>query len=73
MIKSKLSEIMGKRRIKMSELQKLTGLGVNTVRKIYYNTGHNVSYITLDKICEALDCKISDIIEYVPNKNPKIC
>ncbi len=68
MIKSKLSEIMGKKRIKMSELQELTGLGINTIRKIYYNTGNNVSYSTLDKICEALDCKISDILEYVPSK-----
>ncbi len=52
----------------MSELQELTGLGVNTIRKIYYNTGSNVSYSTLDKICEALDCKISDILEYIPSK-----
>lgn len=22
----------------------------------------------LDKICEALDCKIEDLIEYIPNK-----
>lgn len=70
MIKSKLSEIMGKKRIKMSELQDLTGLGVNTVRKIYYNTGTNVSYSTLNKICMALDCEISDILQYVPDDNP---
>lgn len=69
MIKSKLSEILGKKRIKMSELQDLTGLGVNTIRKIYYNTGNNVSYNTLNKICLALDCKLSDILEYIPDKD----
>jgi hypothetical protein len=37
MIKNNLSKLMGEKRIKMSELQELTGLGVNTIRKIYYN------------------------------------
>ena len=24
----------------------------------------------LDRICEVLDCSVSDIIEYIPNKKP---
>lgn len=67
MIQSKLSEILGKKRIKMSELQELTGLGVNTIRKIYYNTGNNVSYNTLNKICNALEITVGELFEHNPD------
>lgn len=67
MIKSKLSEILGKKRIKMSELQELTGLGVNTIRKIYYNTGNNVSYNTLNKICNVLEISVGELFEHMPD------
>lgn len=67
MIKSKLSEILGKKRMKMSELQELTGLGVNTIRKIYYNTGNNVSYTTLNKICNVLEVSVGELFEHIPD------
>ena len=52
--------------MKISEVQELTGLHYNTVRRIYYDEHDNINYNTLDKLCQALDCSVGDILEYVP-------
>lgn len=48
--------------LKKSELHKLTGLSQSTIAKL--SKGENVNTEVLDRICSALDCQISDIVEY---------
>ena len=67
MIKNNLSKLMGEKRIKMSELQRLTGLSESTIRRVYYDETKNISYITIDKLCKALDCNTQDLLEYIPD------
>ena len=67
MINNKLSEILGKKRIRMSELQKMTGLSHTTVINIYYDRSKNISFETIDKLCKALECNIQDLFEYIPD------
>ena len=44
-----------------------TGMGMATLAKIGKN--EYVSMATLNDICKVLDCRIEDVIEYVPDKN----
>ncbi|HBG49753.1 MAG TPA: Cro/Cl family transcriptional regulator [Cyanobacteria bacterium UBA9971] len=67
MINNKLSEILGKKRIRMSELQKMTGLSHTTIISLYYARSKNISFETIDKLCEALECNIQELFEYIPN------
>lgn len=67
MIKIKLSEIMGRKRIRPVELAKITGLSKTTIHKLYYEKSANLGVETLNKLCKALDCKISDLLEYIPD------
>ncbi|MFA6989860.1 MAG: helix-turn-helix transcriptional regulator [Candidatus Gastranaerophilaceae bacterium] len=67
MIKNNLSKLMGEKRIKMSELQRLAGLSESTIRRIYYDTSNNISYTTIDKLCKALDCNTQELLEYIPD------
>ena len=50
-----------------TELRIQTGMGMATLAK----NGKNeyVSMATLNDICKVLDCRIEDVIEYVPDKN----
>ena len=64
MIKNKLSEIMGRKRINIAELARLTGLSRITITGIYKNTSKQVALETLNKICWALECNVQDIFEY---------
>ena len=68
MIKNKLSEIMGRKRINIAELARLTGLSRITITGIYKNTSKQVALETLNKICWALDCNVQDIFEYEQEK-----
>ncbi len=43
-------------------LRENAGIDSKTVRRLKAN--ENIETKTLDKICQALDCDISDIIEY---------
>ena len=39
------------------------GFSANTLHRI--RQGKNISTKTLDALCEALDCRVEDVIEYV--------
>ena len=66
MIKNNLSMLMGKKRIKICELARLTGLNYNTILNVYYEKTKGIEYDTLNKICWALECNTQELLEYVP-------
>ena len=66
-IEIKLSYIMDKYGISIYQMTKLTGLKHTTVKSYYTNSP--LTRIDLDivsKFCYVLNCKIEDIIEYIP-------
>lgn len=65
MLKNNLSTIMGAKRIKIYELEKLSGISQSTLTRLYYNKTNTVSFNTLECLCKALDCTVNDILEYV--------
>lgn len=48
-----------------SDLRRLTGMSTTTLAKL--GKGEEVSMTMLRKICEALDCNIGDIMDFVPD------
>ena len=67
MIKNKLSEMMGIRRMNMAETARIAGLSHVAVFKIYHNKTKTIELETINKLCYALDCRIQDIFEYIPD------
>lgn len=49
-----------------TELRIQTGMSMATLAKIGKN--EYVSMATLNDICKVLDCRIEEVIEYVPDK-----
>ena len=66
-IKNNLSEILGKKRMKMSELQITTGLSYSTINDLYHNKTTSIGFDTVDKICDALEITVGELFEHVPN------
>ena len=58
---------MGELRITQAELAEATGIRPNTINDLYHNVADRVGLEQLDKICEALQCDLTEIIEYTPN------
>ena len=71
MIRIHLGRLLGEKKMKMSELSEKTGINKNTIGELYYEKSQMVRFDTLDKICKALDCKLSDLIEYLPEDSEK--
>ena len=53
--------------MKMSELSRQTGIAKNSLSDLYREKVKGVQFETLDKICKALNCSLSDLLEYVPD------
>lgn len=68
MIRLLLSRKMGELRITQAELSDATGIRPNTINDLYHDVADRISLENLDKICEALGCSLSEIVEYAPNK-----
>lgn len=67
MIKIKIAEMLGKHKMTRKELAELTEIRAGTVGKLYDETIQRIEVEWLDKICKVFSCKLTDIIEYIPD------
>lgn len=63
---AKLWETMARKGATTYTLQVKGGISSSTVRRL--KAGESVSTNTLDALCKVLDCDITDIIRYTPDK-----
>jgi putative transcriptional regulator len=68
MIKIHLSRLLGEKRWTQSDLAKKTGIRPSTINEMYHEIIERINLDYLDLICEALGCEVSDLLEYIPNK-----
>lgn len=72
MLKNKIKYLMADYNIRtISELSRQTGISRDTLNKIYENA--RTETVTLDmflKLCKLFNCKLSDLIEYIPEEQP---
>lgn len=66
-----LDVMMAKRKISSQELAEKLGITQANLSILKTNKGKAIRFTTLDKICEVLDCKPGDILDYerVDEKN----
>ncbi|MBQ2876735.1 MAG: helix-turn-helix transcriptional regulator [Clostridia bacterium] len=62
----KLWDTMKRKGFSTYKLREECGIDSKTVRRLKAND--NIESKTLNKLCAALDCKIEDIMEYIPDK-----
>lgn len=68
MIKNHLSRILGERRWSQARLARETGIRPSTINELYHEIAERVNFEHLDRICEALNCTMEELLEYIPNK-----
>ena len=61
----KLWARMAQKGVSTYYLRETCGIDSKTVRRLKAND--NIETKTLNKLCAALDCKIEDIMEYIPD------
>ena len=61
----RLWKVMEKKNISTYKLREECGIDSKTIRRLKAND--NMETKTLNKLCLALDCKLEDIAEYIPD------
>jgi DNA-binding Xre family transcriptional regulator len=61
-VKSNLKAILDERDISLRQLEKMTGLPFETLRRLYNDETKQYQRDTIGRICEVLNLKISDIL-----------
>ena len=64
----KLEEIMSEREISCAELSKEIGIPAPDISLLRTGKARAVKFTTLDKLCKALDCSISDLLEFTKDE-----
>ncbi len=65
----KLWKLLIDRDMKKKDLAAAAGISNFTISKM--SAGNNVTVEILGKICVALDCKLDDIVEFIPDETEK--
>jgi putative transcriptional regulator len=60
-------EFREKRRVSLIEVAEKTGIGRITLSRML-NHSTNVRSDTLDKLCAYFECRIEELVEFVPNR-----
>lgn len=63
-VKVKLDEIMSLREINCAELAKQIDIPAPDLSLLKSGKARAVKFTTLEKLCKALDCQVSDILVY---------
>ena len=72
MIRILLSTKLGELRWTQADLARATGIRPNTINELYHELVDRVNLEHLDLICEALDCKLDELIVREPDESPEI-
>lgn len=65
MIKIKLSEVLGRKKMTRKKLSELIGVRPNTIGDLYNEKAKKIDLDLLDRMCTVLNCTVSDLIEHI--------
>lgn len=65
-IKIHLDELMEEQQLSLNKLSFRAEMQRTQLRKYYKNDIQRLDVAVLTRLCYALDCKIEDLIEYIP-------
>lgn len=77
MIRFKLQELLAEkqfrdgRRITLTELSEVTGINRVTISKLVNHRSYSTVTDNVDALCKFFDCKVGDLMEYVPDSGDK--
>ena len=69
MVRCHLSTLMGRDKLRISDVSRLTGLNRSTVSALYKETATRLDLATIEALCKLFSCQVGDLFEYVPDEN----
>lgn len=69
-IQVNLDVMMARRKIRLNDLADTVGISVQNLSILKTGKARAIRFSTLAAICNALDCQLGDILEYIPGDEP---
>lgn len=69
MVRCRLSELMGRDKLRIAEVARLTGLNRSTVTALYRETATRIDLPAIESLCRLFRCNVGDLFEIVPDKD----
>jgi putative transcriptional regulator len=60
--------MLGERKLKVSDVERETGLHRHKVAALYNETAKKIDIETIDKVCEYLQCTVGELFERVADE-----
>ena len=67
-VKIHLSKLLGERKLNQADFARKSDIRPNTVSELYHEFAKSVKLEHLVKICDALGCSLSELMEYTPEQ-----
>ena len=64
MVVNNFSKLLGERLLKISTVARDTGISRTTLTSLYYRRSAGITFEVIDKLCNYLDCDVSDLFEH---------
>lgn len=64
-----LWKVLEDKNMSKEDLKRATGMSSATIAKL--GKDENINMNSLDKICQVLECKVEDVIEFIPEDRSK--
>ena len=65
MIRCHLSTLMGRDKLKIADVARLTGLNRSTITALYKETATRVDLPAIEQLCRLFNCQVGDLLELV--------
>ena len=69
MIRIHLAKLLEQKDMSQRKLHKLTGIRHGTINAYYHEFAKRINLDDLDILCKTLNCRLDELIEYIPDKN----
>lgn len=67
MIRCHLSRLMGERKLRVTDVARMTGIHRNMITLLYKETATRVELEDIERLCKLFDCEIGELFEVVDN------
>lgn len=64
---NKVSEVAGRRKMQIRDLEKASGVSYDTAKRFWKGTAQQIDFETLAAFCDALNCTVGDLFEFIPD------
>ena len=67
MVRCHLLTLMGRDKLRISDVSRLTGLNRSTVTSLYKETVTRLDVAAIDALCNLFRCPVGELFEHVPD------